>query len=151
MQTEKSRWNDPSLRWTCFLIVLMAGTAWATRGVLARAAAMKTSAATADSYYKLQPGTTAKVVLRLDEVARDTLTGTPLQRETDTLYRLAAQKPRQIVVDLAAETSVVMGKPPDIVPGAVVQVSGAIGPSHRLQATQVVILTGYVRVSSGAE
>jgi hypothetical protein len=40
-----------------------------------------------------------------------------------------------------------MGKPQDIAVGAVIQLGGTIDANHVLQTNQVVILTGYVRVS----
>jgi hypothetical protein len=48
------------------------------------------------------------------------------------------------------ETSVVMGKPEDIVPSAIVQVSGTLDANHSLQANEIVILTHYVRLSETA-
>jgi hypothetical protein len=43
-----------------------------------------------------------------------------------------------------------MGKPEEIVVGAVVQLAGMIDANHVLQTDQVVILSNYVRVSEKA-
>jgi len=43
-----------------------------------------------------------------------------------------------------------MGKAEDIVPGAIVQISGTLDANHALQTNQIVILTGYVHLSETA-
>jgi hypothetical protein len=44
------------------------------------------------------------------------------------------------------QTGIVMGKGEDIHPGAVVHVTGKMGADRRVEAKQIVTLTGYVQV-----
>jgi hypothetical protein len=53
-------------------------------------------------------------------------------------------------VALSGDTAVAMGGAADIKRGAVVQVAGAMDSAHTLHATQIVILSGYVRIGSGS-
>jgi hypothetical protein len=69
--------------------------------------------------------------------------GRVLERQTETVYRRSANTVR---VAFSASTPVVMGKTSDVQPGAVVHVSGTVGEDQTLNATQIVILTGYVQV-----
>jgi hypothetical protein len=42
-----------------------------------------------------------------------------------------------------------MGKPEEIVAGAIVQLDGTMDEHHAIRTNQVVILTGYVRLTQG--
>jgi hypothetical protein len=151
MQSRTGFFVPSSLKWVCFLLVLALASTWAARGVLVRAAQMKAADTPASSLYTMPAGTHTKFVVSLDLVSGPRLEGTPLERVADTLYRRPVTKVPPIVADLTPETSVVMGKPQQIVPGAVVQLAGIVDRNHALQATQVVILTDYVRVSEGVK
>jgi hypothetical protein len=85
-------------------------------------------------------------VVRLESVKGNELKGTLLERQSDTVYLLPSERTPVIAV-LTSDTSVVMGKPQEIAVGVVVQLGGTIDANHVLQTNQVVILTGYVRVS----
>jgi len=51
-----------------------------------------------------------------------------------------------VTVRWNAQTKIVMGKETDIHAGAIVHVTGTVRNDHAIQAEQVVILTGYVKV-----
>ena len=88
----------------------------------------------------------SEAVVRLESVKGNELKGTLLERQSDTVYLLPSERTPVIAV-LTSDTSVVMGKPQEIAVGVVVQLGGTIDANHVLQTNQVVILTGYVRVS----
>ena len=145
--------NEPhigtvALRWTFFVVLFAAVTAWAIRGVLARAQQMKAADISASALASVAPGSPAKAVVRLDHVAGKESKGTLLQRQSDTVYLLPSES-SAVKAILTPETSVVMGKPQEIVAGAIVQLDGTMDENHVLRASQVVILTGYVRLSEG--
>jgi len=82
-------------------------------------------------------------VVRLESVKGNELKGTVLERQSGTVYLLPSERTPPVIAVLTSDTSVVMGKPQDIAVGAVVQLDA----NRILQTNQVVILTGYVRVS----
>ena len=147
MDSQQLRVNQTSLKWVIFLAALAAVAVWAVRGVWVRAQQMSTADTTASAFASIAPGSSAKAVVRLDSVKGNELKGTLLERQSDTVYHLPSATTRPVIAVLTPDTSVVMGRPQDIAVGAVVQLAGTIGANHVLQPTQVVILTGYVRVS----
>jgi hypothetical protein len=66
-----------------------------------------------------------------------------LDRRSDTVYSRTAT-PVNIRSD--STTRFVMGKAADVRAAAVVHVTGTVDADHRLNAEQIVILTGYVEV-----
>jgi len=151
MQNRQRFLVPSSISWVCFLLVLILASIGATRGVLLRAARMKAADTPASSIYTMPAGTHTTFVVSLDRVSGATLQGSPLERVADTNYRRPATNVPSIVAELTPETSVVMGKPQQIVRGSVVQLAGTVDRHHALQTTQVVILTNYVRISEGAK
>lgn len=126
-------------------LALLAGLAmWRTAD---RAMKMKSAtSAGPDQFAALKPGETTKVVLEVTySTSATNLQGKLLEKKTETVYRRTAE-----VVEVAfdAKTPVVMGRAADLRPGAVIHVSGTVNASHVLEATQIVILTGYVQVDS---
>ena len=148
MQERTPPLNAAVAKWTIFLLVLTIVMVWAMRGVLQRAGGMHTANDSASVFAGTAPGGPAKVVIRLDQVVGDRLRGTLLDRENDTAYRIGLGP--TVAAILTPETSVVMGRPRDIAPGAVVQIAGALDNGRVLHAKQVVILTGYVHVLKSA-
>jgi hypothetical protein len=150
MQDRSLRIHAPTLKWVIFLVVIACLAFWAIRGVLVRARRMST-ADTSDSLFEsIAPGSSAKAVVRLDSVKGEELKGTLLEKQSDTVYRVPFRRTAAAIAVLTPDASVVMGKPQDIAVGAVVQLAGTIDASHILQTNQVVILTGYVRLSPKA-
>lgn len=150
MDSQQSRINETSLKWIIFLSVLACVAVWAIRGVLVRAQQMSTADTSASTFASSPPGSLAKAVVRLDSVKGKELKGTLLEKQSDTVYLLPSERTPIVIAVLTPDTSVVMGKPQDIAEGAVVQLAGTIDANHVLQTSQVVILTGYVRVSQKA-
>jgi hypothetical protein len=150
LDSQQSRINETSLKWVIFLSVLACVAVWAIRGVLVRAQQMSTADTSASTFASSPPGSLAKAVVRLDSVKGKELKGTLLEKQSDTVYLLPSERTPIVIAVLTPDTSVVMGKPQDIADGAVVQLAGTIDANHVLQTSQVVILTGYVRVSQKA-
>lgn len=135
------------LAWVLFFIVLVVVAGWVAWSVLVRARHMRTADTPAVAISAMPPGQSAKAVVLLNRVDHAKLSGTLLQRESDTVYqRSAGQASSQVDALLTPYTAVVMGRPQDITAGAVVQVAGNLDGSHVLHTKQVVILTGCVRV-----
>jgi len=143
------RVNTVILRWTIFVALLATMTAWAIRGVLVRAQQMKAVDTSASALASIAPGSPTKAVVRLDHVAGSELKGTLLQRQSDTVYLLPSDNTSTVNAILTPETSVVMGKPEEIVEGAIVQLDGTMDEHHSIRTNQVAILTGYVRLTQG--
>jgi hypothetical protein len=150
MQDRRLRIDAPTLKWMIFLVVLACLAAWAIRGVLVRARRMSTADTSGLFFESIAPGSSAKAVVRLDSVKGEELKGTLLEKQSDTVYRVPFKRTAAVIAVLTPDASVVMGKPQDIAVGAVVQLAGTIDASHIFQTNQVVILTGYVRLSQKA-
>jgi Kef-type K+ transport system membrane component KefB len=150
LDSHQFRINETSLKWIIFLAVLAAVGVWAIRGVLVRAQQMSTADTTASTFASISPGSSTKAVVRLESVSGKELKGTLLEKQGDTVYLLPSESTPTVIAALTPDTSVVMGKPKDIAVGAVVQLAGVLDADHVLQTNQVVILTGYVRVSQKA-
>jgi hypothetical protein len=149
MHDRKPLFDSSGLNWAVFLFVLAAVMVWAVRGILDRAGRMQTATTSAVVFAGKAPGTPAKAVIRLDQVAGENLKGTLLERESDTSYRIPIGG-SPVAAILTSETSVVMGKPQDIAAGAIVQLAGTLDQHRVLRAKQVVILTGYVHLLESA-
>jgi hypothetical protein len=147
LDSQQFRINETPLKWIIFLAVLAAVAVWAVRGVLVRAQQMSTADTTDSAFASISPGSSAKAVVRLESVKGNELKGTLLERQSDTVYLLPSERTPPVIAVLTSDTSVVMGKPQEIAAGVVVQLGGTIDANHVLQTNQVVILTGYVRVS----
>jgi hypothetical protein len=150
LDSHQFRINETSLKWIIFLALLAAVGVWAIRGVLVRVQQMTTADTTASTLASNSPGSSAKAVVRLESVSGEELKGTLLEKQGDTVYLLPSESTPTVIAVLTPDTSVVMGKPKDIAVGAVVQLAGVLDADHVLQTNQVVILTGYVRVSQKA-
>ncbi len=150
MQDRKPPLDSAVLKWTIFLLVLTIVMVGAVRGVLQRAGRMQTARTSASMFARTPPGSPARTVIRLDQVVGDHLRGTLLERENDTAYRVPIGLESTVAAILTPEASVVMGRPQDIAPGAVVQLAGTLDKDRVLHAKQVVILTGYVHVLESA-
>ena len=127
---------------TLFVVVLLATLAiWrAAReaGTMSAAAANDANAAA------VKPGEVTKIVMEIAETPTDgKIRGILLAKRTDEVY---SRTRTQVTVSYAAETKFVMGKAADVRAGAVVHVTGVSQKDHSLEAQQIVILTGYVKI-----
>jgi hypothetical protein len=150
MRDRKRLYDSSVLKWTVFLFLLAMVMVWGVRGVLDRAWRMQTASTSASVFARMTPGNQAKAVVRLDQVAGEKLKGILLERESDTVYRVAVGNGSAVAAILTPETSVVMGTPQDIAAGAIVQLAGTLDQDRVLRAKQIVILTGYVRLLESA-
>lgn len=150
MQIRRSVIDSPMVKWSLFSLVLAVGIAWAGRDVLLRAGQMKPADTPVSAFSAMTAGSRTKAVVLLHAVDGRDLKGKLLERETDTVYRTTSAPGSSIEAVLKPDTFIVMGKPADIVPGAIVQISGTLNANHSLQTDQIVILTGYVHLSEAA-
>jgi hypothetical protein len=150
MQNRRSVFDSTMVKWSSLLLLMGVVMVWAVRGVLLRADRMKAADTQASAFFAMTAGTQTKAVVLLDGVTGKNLKGHLLQRETDTVYRQTNATGSTVDAVLLPETSVVMGKADNVVPGAIVQISGTLDANHSLQTNQIVILTGYVHLSETA-
>jgi flagellar basal body-associated protein FliL len=125
------------------LVVLVAALAvWMS----ARMSGKMSAAGASDeqAFAKATAGSTGKVVLEVAEIAPSgTFRGKLLVKKTEEVY---VQTGTLVAVQFSAQTKMVMGRPEDIRPGAIVHVTGTVRKDRGLDAGQIVILTGYVHV-----
>jgi uncharacterized protein YdeI (BOF family) len=105
---------------------------------------MSTAASDDQQFAQTAPGTNTKIAVEIAEPAPEgTAKGKLLQKKTEEIY---ARTSSSVTLRWNAQTKIVMGKEADIHPGAVVHVTGTVRSDHTIQAEQLVILTGYVKV-----
>ena len=143
--TSASPRRFPSNRLWIFVLMGLAVLAFlAMRRDVSRAMKMKTETLAPAVANQLRPGESAKLVLELTTVdAGMSAQGRLLEKQSETSYK---RTPELLRVVYDAATPVVMGKPADIHTGGVVYVSGQVQRDRTVQATQIVVLTGYVTV-----
>lgn len=105
---------------------------------------MRAASTPAASVMASRTGAAIKAVVRIEsQTGPNAHSAELLESAGGTGYRGTAS---HIRVALGANTSVIMGAPGDIKPGAVIQANGAIDSARTLHADQIVILSGFVRV-----
>ncbi len=123
------------------LAALSLGFVWSGVGRMMR---MQTQAANHAEFAQLKARDEAKIVLEVKETAPEgRLRGNLLEAKDETHY---ARTAKQVDVGWGKDTKIVMGKAEDIRMGAVLHVTGKVAADYSLQASQIVILTGYVKV-----
>jgi len=99
---------------------------------------------TANQFALASPDTQVAIVLEVTSLPSSTLlSGAVLQKDADDSYTRTSQ---EATVRWSA-AQLVMGSTNDIRQGAIVQVNGQMGGDSIVQASQVVVLTGFVQVS----
>jgi len=146
MNSQKHGRISSALRWACFLTLLAVAMGWVAKSVLARAGRMKTADTSAQAFSTAGAGSHMEAVVRVDKVTGRDLKCTLLEKVSETTYR-RARSGEAISAALTPDTSIVMGKAEDVVPGAIVQLSGTIDANRILKAAGAVILTGYVHIA----
>ena len=137
--------SKPSRLWTLATLVVIVAIGAAARDVARRAGSMQAAATPAATLLGAPVGSRVESVVRLERAVGDAAYDADiLESVSGTSYRVT---PTHIRVALASDTAVVMGANTDIKAGAVVQVSGAMEASHTVRASQIVILSGYVRIT----
>jgi len=104
---------------------------------------MKTETTANSAFGRLNPGDEAKLVLELTATEANSIEGRVLEKIDETNYRRTNDTSR---VSYDSTTRLVMGKASDVHNGAVVHVTSKMGNDRVLHASQIVILTGYVKV-----
>ncbi len=138
--------SSQRMRWVGLIVVVLVVTILAVWSVGTRAMRMQTAAAASDDQLltTAQPGSQLKADVELTSAGDGKAEGLVLDKQSETVYR----RTRVVVqIDFAAATKLVMGSASDIRKGAVVHVSGTVAQDRSLQASQIVILTGYVSVN----
>jgi hypothetical protein len=132
-------------RWIALIIVVIAVTLLAVWSVGVRAMRMQTATAASDreQLANAQPGSQLKAVVELTSAGDGKAEGIVLDKQSENAYR---RTKATLQIDFAPATKVVMGSASDIRKGAVLHVTGIVAQNNRLQASQIVILTGYVSV-----
>jgi hypothetical protein len=142
MQTKSS---SRLARWIGLIVVIVAVTLVAVWSVGVRAMRMQTAAAASDNdqLAKAQPGSQLKAVVELTSTGDGKAEGLVLDKHSENAYR---RSNRTMQIDFAPATKFVMGSAGDLRKGAVLHVTGTVAQNRRLEASQIVILTGYVSV-----
>jgi len=113
--------------------------------VVRRAGQMRAATTSAAAVLEAPPGSLVKAVVRLEDVRGASACRAQLLEALDgETYRVTSTR---IHVALTPDTEVVMGSDADVRPGAIVQVAGTIDSEHAIRVRQIVILTGYIRVT----
>lgn len=104
---------------------------------------MQTQAASNVEFAQLRADDATKIVVEVVDASSGTIHGKLLEKKDETHYARTAND-ADILWD--KETAFVMGKAEDVRAGAVVHVTGKMNAERSVQASQIVILTGYVQV-----
>jgi hypothetical protein len=122
-------------------VLLLGLVVWKSGSMAKR---MSAAASNARNFSQSAVGSQAKFVLEIQEASADgRITGKLLEKKTEEVY---ARTATLVTVQSDAQTKMVMGKTADVNAGAVVHVTAMVQKDHNLQAEQIVILTGYVKV-----
>jgi hypothetical protein len=131
--------------WIFLLIALALLSFFAMRRSLAEATRMKSEITASVSPAQLKPGEEIKVVLEITAVSpAASIEGSVLEKQSESIYRRTASK---LNMTFDSSTPVLMGKAPDLHPGAVVHITAKMADDRILHAQQIVVLTGYVKVT----
>ena len=122
------------------LAALSLAFVWSGAGRMMR---MRTQAASKAEFAQVKADEQTKIVIEVAEASGGRLSGKLLEKRDETHYS-RTENPADVT--WGKETGIVMGKGEDIHPGAVVHVTGKMGADRRVEAKQIVTLTGYVQV-----
>jgi hypothetical protein len=131
--------------WAAILAVIVVIAALLVWGSFRSAKSMSTAASSdEDVFIHATPGDIVKVVLEIENSSTEgSIRGKLLRKETEKIYR---RTNTQVTAQSGPQTKLVMGKQSEIHPAAVVHVTGMLKKDHRVDASQIVILTGYVEI-----
>jgi len=136
----------PALAWIAVALVILVVVYDVTR----RAQGMRTALAGVPAPQQpqlTQPGGEVKTVARLEPADRaGHYLAATLSSVTETTYRDTGAR---FEVELTPQTQFLMGSAADLRPGAVVEVAGTLDAARIVRARRIVILTGYIRVTTG--
>jgi hypothetical protein len=130
--------------WMVVLIALALLSFLAMRRSLGKAMRMNSETTAASALPQIKPGEEVKVVVEVTAVAPGaSVAGNTLEKQTETVYRRTGSATK---IGYDDATPIVMGKAADVHEGAVLHITAKMGDDHVLHATQIVVLTGYVKV-----
>jgi hypothetical protein len=131
--------------WTAIFSAMVLLATLLVWGSFRSAKSMSTAAASdEDMFIHASPGDTIKLVLEIGESSTEgSIRGKLLQKETEKVY---LRTNTAVTVQSSAQTKMVMGKQSDIHPAAVVQLTGTLKKDRSVDASQIVILTGYIEI-----
>lgn len=130
--------------WFVLIAVVMLLVALAVWNSARMSLSMSTAASDEQQFAQTAPGTSTKIAVEISESSPEgTAKGKLLQKKTEEIYTRTASS---VNLRWNSQTKIVMGKEADIHPGAVVHVTATVRNDHAIQAEQIVILTGYVKV-----
>jgi hypothetical protein len=123
------------------VVLLFSLVAWKS-GSMAKS--MSAAASNDQDYSTSAVGSQTKIVLEIGEAGADgKMTGKLLEKRTEEIYLRTTTR---VTMRSNAQTKMVMGKMADVHAGAVVHVTGTVQKDRSVDAEQIVILTGYVKV-----
>lgn len=109
---------------------------------------MRSMSVVADNASEMQqspPAAKLKIVVEISEAdASGLIHGILLEKKTEDHY---TRTQTAVTAQSSQSTKMVMGKTEDVHKGAVVHITGTRGTDGKIAAEQIVILTGYVKVS----
>ena len=131
--------------WVVLIVIVVALAALAIWRSATDAKSMSGAAASDEKQFSdTAPGSKAKFAMEITQVPSDRLIrGKLLQKKAEELYTRTGTV---VTVRSSETTDVVMGKASDIRAAAVVHVTGTVRDDRSVQAEQIVVLTGYVKV-----
>lgn len=133
------------------IIVLAAiaalGLIWVWSGA-GEAMCMRVQASSPTHLAHLKFDETVKAVIQVSQAASGQIYGQLLHKQDQTHYVRSAST---VEARWAAGTKLVMGKSNDIRPGAIIYLAGRLAPDRSIHASQIVVLTRYVRVNQEIE
>lgn len=104
---------------------------------------MSVTAAQAPELNSAPPGSVVKVVLEIGDASPSDFRGKVLTKKTEEVY---VRTKSQSSVHWSDQTKMVMGKSFDVHSGGIVHVTGKVRQDRSIDADQIVILTGYVKI-----
>jgi hypothetical protein len=113
--------------------------------VMRRAGKMQAATSSVAAVKQAQPGQKVKTVVRLVELASPGVYAARILESADgSVYR---ETPAALRIAYGGDTSVVMGAASDIRAGAIVQAIGPMENGDTLRASQIVFLSGFVKIA----
>ena len=127
-----------------FVMLAAAGAlGWAGIRIVSRSGAMTPEAVSASTFAAAPVGARVTVMGLVEAVGNRTATLEILNRTASGDY---VRSGARLLLSVSERTRFVMGSPPDLRPGAIVESGGSVDGIRRMTPDRVVILTGFVRV-----
>ena len=132
--------------WVVFVVVVLLILVAVILGAAQRAQKMSSEApsSSAQQFSQTAPSTKTKIIVEIEKQDADgNIAAKLLNAQGEQVY---TRTTTPVTIHADGKTRYVMGKASDVRQAAIVHVTGTVDPDHRVQAEQIVILTGYVQV-----